>query len=333
VFFSGAKTPRAESEETFGLLARIVGLVLEGCALHAVEFDAEAHSAFRSALRSIARRFERGAGTEDFLLLAGETNHTLQLYGKSVEKHLGLITAEKHRAIGLLTESLLRVCHGSQESAQAVRAIELDLRKASQLEDMRLLRAKLAEAIETLCEEGNKQADRVKDLMERLSGSSAALGSRDTVTGLPTLQHAEARIQEVASSGQQGFVLAFFLKNVEVVNKRFGFAAGDAVLKRFTEYLGKNYVGLDQLFRWRGPCFLVVSQRAGTLETFKAEADRMASRGPGEEVEGNGKSMLFRLTAATAIFPITKEQNNSDFAGKIDRFAAEQFNGFRTGGS
>jgi hypothetical protein len=39
--------------------------------------------------------------------------------------------------------------------------------------------------------------------------------------------------------------------------------------------------------------------------------------------------MLFRLTAATTVFPISPEQNVSDLAGKIDRFTAEQFKGFR----
>jgi GGDEF domain-containing protein len=139
------------------------------------------------------------------------------------------------------------------------------------------------------------------------------------------LKQGEALISEIASSGRQGFVVAFFLKNVDVVNRRFGFAAGDVVLKTFAAYLGRNLVAADRLFRWRGPCFVVIGERPSSLEMLKAEAERVGCRGPEQEVEGQGRSILFRLTAATAVFPIVANRDNSGLPSRIDQFAAQQF--------
>lgn len=327
MIFSQSQKPQShESSNLSSSLLRIISLLLEGCALHAVELDSEEHSNFRRSIRDIERRLEQAKYPDDLLILAGEANKTLQSYGQSVEKYIRVLTTEKHLAIKLLSESLLRVCNTSEQSAQALRGIEGDLNKAFQIDDVRALRGKLAEVVDGLCKEAERQEQQYRDLKDRVSESTAnAAGPHDQVTGLPTLKHAEARIAELAASGHPGFVIAFFLKNVDVVNRRFGFDAGDKVLQRFAKYLGKNLSGNDQLFRWRGPCFVVAAERFDAIELVKAEADRVASRGPEQEVESEGKSMVFRLTAATRVFLVTKNNDVVDLSNKLDRFAAEQF--------
>jgi len=57
----------------------------------------------------------------------------------------------------------------------------------------------------------------------------------------------------------------------------------------------------------------------------ESEARQLGLRGPEEEVENAGKSMLIRLTAATAAFSIPKGSDISELPSKIDQFATEQF--------
>jgi GGDEF domain-containing protein len=325
MIFSAGKTNETEPAQSASLL-RIVSLLLEGWALHAVQFDSEKHGEFRLAIREIGQRFEQAGNPEDLVMLAGEANRTIQGYGASLEKYIQALTKEKHMAIDLVSKSLLRICASSEQSAHTLRNVQRDLKEASQVPDMRMLREKLASIVDTVCRETERHEQENRELKERVSESTrAAAAANDQVTGLPTQKQAEARITEVSSSGTQTFVIAFFLKNLDVVNRRFGFPAGDSVLQRFAAYLGKNRVGGDQLFRWRGPCFVVVAERFGSIQAVKAEADKLGIRGPEHEVEGQGNSMLFRITAATAVFPILKTQNGSDLTGKIDDFAAEQF--------
>lgn len=299
--------------------------LLEAYALHSVEFDADEHRAFRSSIRDLADRFQRATDHRDFLILAGETNKTIQSYNQIVERFIRELSREKQLAVELLAQSLLRVCHSSGKAGESLRRIEKELGMASQLSNMRELRTKLAECVGTLCLEAEVQEAQYQELKERVSESSKVLEARDQVTGLSSSKTAESRIAELGTGGRQGYAVVFYLKNVEVVNRRFGFEAGDKVLRRFAAYLGTNLQGKDQLFRWRGPCFALLSDRVTSFKELEVTAYKMGVRGPEVEVEGEGKSMLIRLTAATTVFLIPKGDAAFGLAAKIDQFAAEQF--------
>jgi GGDEF domain-containing protein len=321
--FSLKKT--ADGLASAGTLHRVVQQILEGYALHSVEFDTVEHGAFRLEIREIAGRFDRCQTDEELLILTGEANKTIRNYNHLAEKFIQELSAEKQQTVKLLTQALLRVCRASEKSAQPIRQVESELALASQLQKLRDLRAKLAECVSALCLEADVQEARFLELQEQMAQSSALLASRDQVTGLRTTGNANQRIRELSSSGSQGYVMAFFLKNLDVINRRFGFAAGDDILRRFSAYLTKNLHEGDQLFRWRGPCFVMVTDRSEPLEAIESEAKQLGLRGPEQEVENNGKSMLIRLTAATAAFAIPKGRENSELPSKIDQFAAEQY--------
>jgi diguanylate cyclase (GGDEF)-like protein len=319
------KTFDRQAEELTSSLLRVVQQLLQGCSLHSVEFDSDVHAEFRSSIRQIADRFDELPDYKELLILAGEANKTIQTYNHQVEKFIRDLAVEKQLAVELLAKSLLKVCRSSDKTALTLRQIERDLSKASQLQDMRDLRAKLAECVGTLCLEAEAQEAQYRELKERLAEPTNALEPLDQITGLNTMKRAEARLQEVAVGGYQGFVLVFFLKNVDVVNRRFGFSAGDQVLLKFANYLKNSFRASEQIFRWRGPCFVVLAERFVTLDAVKAEAHKVGIRGPEAEVEGNAKSMLIRLTAATTSFQIPKGSAVAELPSKIDQFASEQF--------
>jgi GGDEF domain-containing protein len=326
LIFSLKKSPDLQNAEPASSLLRVVQQLLEGFALHCVEFDSEEQTAFRTSIREIADRFDQVSDHKDLLILAGEANKTIQNYNQLVEKFVRELSTEKQLAVELLAQALLRVCRSSDQAAQNLRQIEKDLAKASQLQDMRELRSKLAQCVGTLCMEAEVQEAQFRELSERIAESSSLLEPRDQITGLSTLKGAEARIKAVSATGN-GYVIVYFLKNVDVVNRRFGFSAGDDVLRRFAGYLAQSLQAKDQLFRWRGPCFVVVADRFAPLDTIRSEAYKIGVRGPEVEVESEGKSMLIRLTAATTAFPISRSQGRSvsEISAKIDQFAAEQF--------
>ena len=326
MIFSPKKGSDTQPSDVGNSLFRVVQQLLEAYALHAVEFDSIEHAAFRSSMRGIAERLERAQDHRDYLILAGETNKTIQAYNHLVERFIRDLSLERQSAVELLSRSLLRVCNASDKSAQTLRQLEKELANASQLQEMREVRAKLAECVGTLCLEAEVQEAQNRDLKERISECGTLLEPRDQVTGLSTLKAAEARVEEVAEAGQEGYAITFFLKNVDVVNRRFGFSAGDFVLKQFAMHLAKTLQGKDRLFRWRGPCFVVIANRFTSLDAVQSNAYQVGIRGPEVEVESaSGKSMLIRLTAATTAFPIAKGQAISELSAKIDQFAAQQF--------
>jgi GGDEF domain-containing protein len=323
LIFSGKKSPGFQAEQLDALF-RVIQQLLEGYALHSVEFDSIEHMAFRSSIREIASRFSQHPDYKDLLILAGEANKTIQAYNELAEKFIREVSAEKQLAVKLLAQSLLRVCHSSEKSAETLRRIETELASAIQVQDMRELRAQMTACLASICLEAEIQDAQHRDLKERISESPGVLDLFDQVTGLRTINAANSRIQELSAPGNQAYVMAFFLKNVELVNRRFGFVAGDDVLRGYAAYLGKHLQGADQLFRWRGPCFVLLTERFASPATVRSEADRMGLRGPEHQVESEGKSMLLRLIAATATFPIPKGRSCSELSAKVDQFAVAQ---------
>ena len=325
MIFSLKKEPDAFEPESEAPISRAIQQLLEGVALHSVEFDAAPVAEFRNAIREIAERFRVVTDYKDYPVLAGEANKKIHNYHSLVERFVRDLLVEKQLALELLTKSLLRVCHSSEKTAETLRRIEKDLGQASQVENVRDLRGKLNDCLGTLCLEAELQEAQFKELKQRVSESSSSLEPIDQVTGLSNLKSAEFRIRELAEAGRQGFVLVFFLKNIDVVNRRFGYEAGDEVLRKFAKYLKSQFRSTERLFRWRGPCFVAIAERFGSLDTIQAEAYKMGIRGPEAEVEGNGKSMLIRMTAATAAFAIPKGGAAFEISARIDQFAAEQF--------
>ena len=118
-----------------------------------------------------------------------------------------------------MTETLLRGCRSSEASLQALRRIEKDLSTASQLEDLLELKAKLSECIAALGAEADTQDTQQRELKAVLAASTRTPEALDQVTGLTTLANAEARFKELAETGRPSFVLVYFLKNVDVVNR------------------------------------------------------------------------------------------------------------------
>jgi diguanylate cyclase (GGDEF)-like protein len=325
--FSLKKAPNIQHADATNSLFRILQLLLETCALHSVEFDIEERTAFQRALRDIGERLICVQDHQGLLILTGEANQTIQAYNRLIERFIRDVSNEKQLAVELLSQGLLRVCNASERSAQTLRQLERELARASQLQDMRELRTKLADCVATLCLEAEFQEAQHRELRERVSESGSLMEVRDQITGLGTLKSAESRIKEITAASHQGYVSAFFLKHLDVVNRRFGFSAGDEVIKRFATYLEKNLQGSDQLFRWRGPCFVVVADRYTSLEAVQADANKISLRGPEMEVESDGNTMLILLTAATTAFAIPRGQPRgvSELSTRIDEFAADQF--------
>jgi GGDEF domain-containing protein len=311
-----------EREDVTSWLARIVILLLEASALHAVEHDPEEHAEFRRQIRETIEKFEQTTANREALIIAGEAVKTWQIYNRSVERFIRNLSAEKQGIIGSMTESLLKLAHTSELSGQSLRSVEKELAKACQLQDVRILRSRLQDCLAAICQEAARQEERAREL--KATGNRPAPAPHDPVTGLPGLQQAEARIQEIVNANRAGFVLVLCVRNLDSVNRRVGFAAGDQILQLIGNSVGRALTGADQLFRWRGPCFVAVMERSGGQEQVMAEAARIGSISLEKEIEGQGRSLFFKTSMAWTLIRLRDIPESGDVFIRIDTFAAEQ---------
>lgn len=107
---------------------------------------------------------------------------------------------------------------------------------------------------------------------------------RDALTGLPTRASAERRIEILLAEGARFSVLMMDLDGFKATNDRLGHRAGDELLRRAARAWRGVMRETDELFRWAGDEFLVVTQgksAAGLVERLREAA---ASAGLGVSI-------------------------------------------------
>jgi GGDEF domain-containing protein len=313
-----------EKEDITSWLARIVILLLEGIALHAVEHETEEHGEFRRQMRETIEAFELTTGGRDTLIIGGGALGALQLYNRSVERFIRNVGAERQAIIGLMTESVLKLANTSELAGQNLRGLETEIAKAHQLQDLRLLKSKIQDCLESICQEAARQEERARELAAQGANLADGLFPNDQATGLPGWQHAEAYIKEIMDAARPSFVLVLFLKNLDSVNRRVGFAAGDQVLAQVGRRVGGLLANGDKLFRWRGPCFVAVLERSGPTDQVLAEAAKIGGVSLEKEIESQGRSSFFKASLTWKLTRLRDATEADEIIRKIDAFSAEQ---------
>jgi GGDEF domain-containing protein len=312
-------------------LMRIALLFLETAALHAVELSETNRAAYQVEMRCLRERFEQTSDAPAALILAGEAVRSMESHNRDIEKYIMGLRSENRAIVHMMMESLIKVCANADSSKQNLRHIEKQLEKASQVDDVRSIKKELAQCLETICETVSRHNALTQQITSEVTGQIKGCQSGanlleldDRVTGLPGLNHAIEAITELCTAGKCPYVVIIFLKNMEIINQRFGFATGDKILVMFSQHLAQQLGNSDQLFRWRGPCFVAVLDRVGSAEDVREEARRLGAVNLEHSVESDGRSMLFRLTTTSAFIPIVTIADAFGAAKNIDAFAAAQ---------
>lgn len=174
-------------------------------------------------------------------------------------------------------------------------------------------------------EHSRETAFHVSTLREGSATTADTLpNSVDEITGLPGLKKAEERIKELVRAGKGCYAFVFFLERMDTINKRFGFAIGDEILKSFSQATQQRLTSSDQLFRWRGPCFLGLLDRASGFDAVRSDVNKLASARMEHTVENNGRSILLSLSRAWTLIQISPGEDAGAVLRKIDAFASEQ---------
>jgi diguanylate cyclase (GGDEF)-like protein len=328
--FLGANADDARAQ------SRLAWLILEAVACHAVESDPAERLAFQAGLRQIVTRMEQSESGDGMLVLTGEAIQSMETYNRGVQRSLGSRVKELQSMVSLFTRCLLQVSKGTAESATKLRAIERQIEKCSQMEDLRALKTQLEESLGVICEEAADQercseqiAGQLREAMSRPESAallSEAVADLDLVTGLPNFRAAEQAIRSALAAHTGTYAVLFCVDRVEVINSRFGFSVGDRVLMLFGQHLAQRLSKTDQLFRWRGPGFLALLDRSGPEMSIRAEVARIVSTRLEQEIELGGRSVLLPIGASwmlTSVMDSTMEK----LAKKLDTFSAAQAGG------
>lgn len=323
-------TPAADkdAEATY---RRVIGLLLRGISLHAVEGEKSDYDKFRADIANM--ELETGElRPEDLLVVAGTTMRAIEEYNQRTSRFVRRQAVEMQKMIAMLTETIISLGAGTDQSADRLHEIEKRLESASALEDVESLKASLSECLKNVREEALRQKAEgektVKKLREQLTTARDSVATSvqpkdlDKLTGLPSYDEALKAIQAALASPKRTYVVTAVVSRVQAINTRFGYAVGDRMLKVFCEHFQNGLGQKDAIYRWRGPVLIALLERDGTIDQVRGEIRRFADVKHETMLEIRSRTVLMPISAGWAVFAAVHPAEG--LIRKIDHFISTQ---------
>jgi len=315
-----------------GVFRRVISLLLQGISLHAVEGDRADYDRFRNDFERIQASLGKEASGQELLVATGAANQALADYGQRTTRFIRQQGAVLHNMISMLTQTMVSIGAGSESSAEHLQAIEKELAHAVVIEDVQTLKLRLGECLKNLREEVVRQKaqaqEQARHLQQHVEHARDCVqdppdidGEIDSTTGLRTRSAAKTAFHAALQTAGRKYVVAAVVNRIQSVNRHFGYAVGDQLLKKFSDLFGATLAKTDRLFRWRGPALVALLEREESIHAVQAEIRRINSK----RIEGVlevGEGALLPVSASWLVLAL--DSSAADMAKAIEKFIASQ---------
>jgi GGDEF domain-containing protein len=314
-------------------LLRVASLLLEGTALHAVNYDRAELDTFQTSIRRIRENIEQSNDPSELLVLGGEAMRDMESYNRRVERTLIARRKEVQSIVAMMTQTLLDLAKGSATSAKSLHSIEAQLDVASKVEDLRVLKSEMATCLKTIRTEADKQQSRSHEILQNVERTLTNRGAEpgvlkcatelDPITGLGSWGKAEESAADAMAKGTPAYVAVVRIDRIDMINKRFGNAAGTQAFLLVSQHVAQQLANNDQLFRWRGPAFLALLDRRTPPVSVRAEMTKMLAERLKYEVSNGSRTMLLPLSVSWNLFELADFNDVQALGAQLDAFVNE----------
>jgi GGDEF domain-containing protein len=311
---------------------RMLQLLADTAAQHPVDIDHRQCEGFKSEITRIQERFSAEANSEQLLVAAGTITQALATYNQAVSNFVRHQGAELQNMISMLTATIMSLGSASERSAKSLGAIEVQLKRASAVDDIRALRLRLEECLNQVRDEAARQRTEtqvsIDSLKHELASSQHRLehhgisSTTDPVTGLASRSAAEVAIHDAANAADTRYVMVAVLGKMQAINSRFGYAVGDELLCEFAARVVGRLCNHSHFYRWSGPSIIGVLQRTEPLHVIRTEISRVTEV-PVCKSLASGLQNAF-ITTSAAWLVLEAAPPATDLIRKIDQFVTEQ---------
>lgn len=301
--------PDSEAEQ-----ARIhaVRALVRGIGQHAVEGDPEECSRFRESMNEISDVLADDISPSDLLVQTGSALKALEDHNRHATRQLRLQALELQHMLKMLTSTIGVVSSVSDVHVSRLSEIEKQVSAASELDDVRTIKARLSDCLSDIRNEAERQrretGETINQLTERLEEarqrSLRGGAEQDLVTGLPMRAEAEAALALAARTGEKAYAAVLVLDRLQALNLRFGREIGDSVLLEFVRLINKELSPGDRLFRWSGAALLALLPRSSGLELVRSELARIMDNKLEHMVQTPSRSIMLPVAARWTLFPL-----------------------------
>jgi GGDEF domain-containing protein len=300
------------SGEADAPLIRVVQLLVQGIGLHAVEGDIEDCKRFREAINSVSRAIEEEHDAKLIPVHAGTAIQALQDYNQRTGEYLGARNQELQTIVKMLASTIGSIARAGDENVRRLFEIEQRVFTATQLQEVRHVKPRLAECLDQIRQEAIRQREETRKTVNQLSQdmegarnpNGAAPAGVDQVTKLPPRSVAEDALAAACQAETPAVAAVMSVDRIKIYNLRFGHKVGDEVLRHFAEWIGKRLRPEDRLFRWTGPTLVALLDRVSRLEIDHEELAGAMDASFGYTVHTPSQSILLPVSRRWAVFPM-----------------------------
>jgi GGDEF domain-containing protein len=299
--------------------------------VHSVAIEPAEFAAFQTEIQKM-RGVVRMPSPEQMLLTAALVQQALEGYNQRAI-HVRRTQAEALQTLlSAFTETVTAISTASENSTTRLADLEKQIVKAVTAEDAKSLAIRVAECLESVRSQTLRQRERadqsltqLRSELEASSKSGTAAGGPqkvDALSGLPLRAQAEQAMEEAIKSGGHGFVVAFVIDRVHLINARFGYGVGDQILTLFREHLAQHLKEGDRLFRWTGPVFLALLDRPNLADGVRVEVKRVTGKKLETTVQIGSRFVLLPVSSSSLVISLLEAESAAAVIEQVDGFVA-----------
>ena len=291
---------------------RVISMLLDGVATHALNLDRGACRSFCERIAEIRQAIDSDTTVEALLANAGAAVQAIGDYARETDRLLQTQSVDTQNVIATLARTSADTGGIDGRAVVPLQKTGNGRERPAAVEEVSALKARLQESLGGIPEDGKRQkaesdqaAQALHPEVSRKPESSHNLGI-DPVTDLPCEAAAQAQFLSALRTGEQKHVAVFVLGSAQRINLRFGRAAGDEVIRELKRYLAGRLESADRMFRWPGPAIVALLATPEPFERVRARLKRFLEKPIERTFDINGRSVLIPLSIVWSVFALSQ---------------------------
>ena len=282
-------------------------LLLEAAATHAVRGRESDYSFFSAALDSLKRRIDEATSPFSLLEIAGDAAESLEAYSRSTAAHAREQNEELQSMVSMLTRTVAEMSGLADTSVARLQAIEAQIERASQLDDLRALRASLEGCLRELREAAAQQRAESAASAGRLQSEVSRITARRQ--GWLVGNHGEFRAETpspppaLAGRLPGTHVAVFKLLRPDHIAARFGRVLQSEVLRLVGQNLRTLLGPCDRLLRWKETAFVLFLNSPAPIGEIRARVAETIAAAGRQPLEADLKAAMQSARVDWIVFP------------------------------
>jgi GGDEF domain-containing protein len=299
--------------DSSGAFEQMAHLLLEAIGQSAVRCDRDDYDGFRSEIIAVGAKLKEDPSPANILVSTHGAIQALEEYNRRTSQIIRAKRTELQSIVGMLAQATAQISTGSETAITRLRDMQKQIEHASMLDDIRSLRSRLSECLDSIRSESVRHRDEAARVTAELDQglrktretvATVERGEADRLTGIALRPRAEQAIQAACQAGEHCYAGLFILDRIQAISSRFGSALVDQVVLFFLQHLSQGLTSQDQIFRWGPDAFLALLERDDTAENVRREVGKVLSRPIEPTFTVSDHSVVVPIASIWVIVPV-----------------------------